>query len=61
MINTTIPRVLRPIPLAFAWLLDSLFRTLRSDGARRYALGYYFRARARADILFSVVHSSLRE
>ncbi len=45
MIHTTLPRLLRPFVFIPAYVLDMLFRRLRSRVAKRYAIGYYFTAR----------------
>lgn len=42
MILPTLPKFIRPILYVPCYLIDMLFRRVRRNSARRYALGYYF-------------------
>lgn len=45
MIHPTLPKIIRPFFFVPAYVCDILFRKLRSEGAQRYVLGYYFTAK----------------
>jgi SAM-dependent methyltransferase len=45
MIHPTLPRIIRPLFFIPAYLVDFIFRKLRSEGAQRYVIGYYFIAK----------------
>ena len=44
IIHPTLPRIVRPLLFAPAYLFDVIFRRFRPKGAERYVLGYYFKA-----------------
>jgi SAM-dependent methyltransferase len=45
MIHPTIPVILRLIVFPVCYSIDVVFRKFRQNGAKRYALGYYFKAK----------------
>jgi len=45
MVYPTLPKYLRIFVFPIPYLADLLFTMLRKDAAKRYALGYYFRAK----------------
>jgi SAM-dependent methyltransferase len=45
MIYSTLPKIIRPLVFSVTYLLDTIFRKLRKENAKRYVLGYYFEAK----------------
>lgn len=45
IIHPTLPRFIRPLLFAPAYLFDVIFRAIRQKGAERYVLGYYFKSK----------------
>lgn len=45
MIHPTLPRIIRPLFFIPAYICDMVFRRIRSEGAQRYVIGYYFKAK----------------
>jgi SAM-dependent methyltransferase len=45
IIHPTLPRIIRTLVFAPAYLFDVIFRAIRPKGGERYVLGYYFKTK----------------